>query len=448
MSLGKIVQSIIQWYAKTPERALDQAYRAALKIKDIENKYFNGQKVSGEFSGYGSSIVASFKTEVNGFLQIIKIRKAEYETSRFIGIIANLAYFRSGIRDSNDELNAINADLLMFEKLQLIDETLAKYRFKESYVNHDSRVSQLNSTAIRKQTNMTAKSRALFDFMENNPDYEDMNRLQKVTDKSGVLPRSFLNTINRIKQDIDPKSVESEEAVLQKYRTSRYQTAMSIKLILLLLIVPLLIHQLTKTFLINPMVNQYAQNHEQAIFINQDYEEEAFVELKHFEDSLHFKNLIQQTPLLSLEEIETEVKQKATEISEEFRNRGTDAIANVFADLASVVAFGVVIFFSRREIEIAKSFLDGILYNLSDSAKAFLIILLTDMFVGFHSPHGWEVILENVARHFGLPESRDFNFLFIATFPVILDTILKYWIFRYLNRISPSAVATYRNMNE
>ena len=77
-----------------------------------------------------------------------------------------------------------------------------------------------------------------------------------------------------------------------------------------------------------------------------------------------------------------------------------------------------------------------------------MIILITDMFVGFHSPHGWEIVLESIARHFGLPENREFNFLFIATFPVILDTMLKYWIFRYLNRISPSSVATYRDMNK
>ena len=95
-----------------------------------------------------------------------------------------------------------------------------------------------------------------------------------------------------------------------------------------------------------------------------------------------------------------------------------------------------------------KSFLDEIAYGLSDSPKAFLILLLTDIFVRYHSPHGWEIILEGVARHLGLPENRDFNFLFIATFPVILDTVLKYWIFRYLNRISPSSVATYKNMNE
>ena len=72
----------------------------------------------------------------------------------------------------------------------------------------------------------------------------------------------------------------------------------------------------------------------------------------------------------------------------------------------------------------------------------------TDIFVGFHSTHGWEVLLENGLRHFGLPENRDFIFLFIASFPVILDTVFKYWIFRYLNQVSPSAVATYRNMNE
>ena len=84
----------------------------------------------------------------------------------------------------------------------------------------------------------------------------------------------------------------------------------------------------------------------------------------------------------------------------------------------------------------------------SVASKAFLIILFTDIFVGFHSPHGWEIVIEGILRHLGLPESRDFIFIFISTFPVILDTIFKYWIFRYLNKISPSAVATYHNMNE
>jgi hypothetical protein len=187
--------------------------------------------------------------------------------------------------------------------------------------------------------------------------------------------------------------------------------------------------------------------HPQIIFLNQDLEEEAFVELKHFEEMLQFKNTIGLSQFSS-EEIEEKVNLKAKEVSEDFRHKGSDAIANIFADFFSLVSFGIVIATNRKEIEIVKTFIDEIVYGLSDSAKAFLIILFTDIFVGYHSPHGWEVILESIAGHFGLPENRGFNFLFIATFPVILDTVFKYWIFRYLNRLSPSAVATYRNMNE
>ncbi|MGB5712224.1 MAG: proton extrusion protein PcxA, partial [Waterburya sp.] len=264
-----------------------------------------------------------------------------------------------------------------------------------------------------------------------------------------VLPRSFMRTLNRIKQEIDPKSEDTEEEVVKKFRKSRNKTAISIRFLLILIIVPLLTHQVTKSILITPLVQDYFDKHpQQVLFINQDLEEEAFSELRHYEEKLHFKTMIYEDFHLSQSEEEAELQRKASELSEEFRGRGINAIGNVFADFFSLLAFSGIIFFCKREIQIIKSFLDEIAYGLSDSAKAFLIILLTDMFVGYHSPHGWEIILEGIARHLGLPENRDFNFLFIATFPVILDTVLKYWIFRYLNRISPSSVATYKNMNE
>jgi lipoprotein signal peptidase len=286
--------------------------------------------------------------------------------------------------------------------------------------------------------------KSYFDVQADN----DFQKMNSASQKTGVLPRSLLKTITRISQEIDPQSGETEKKVLNQYRTSRYKTALSIKFILMLIIIPLLVHQLTKTFFLVPVVENYFNKHEEVIFINQSLEGEAFEELKNYEESIRFRGLIGLAPKLSEEETETRLKEKAAEISEAYRHVGANAIANVFADLLSLIAFAAVLLNSRDEVEIVKGFIDEIVYGLSDSAKAFLIILFTDMFVGFHSPHGWEVILESVSRHFGLPENRDFNFLFIATFPVILDTVFKYWIFRYLNGISPSSVATYRNMNE
>jgi len=74
--------------------------------------------------------------------------------------------------------------------------------------------------------------------------------------------------------------------------------------------------------------------------------------------------------------------------------------------------------------------------------------LLTDLLVGFHSPKGWEILIQFLLNHFALPQNEDFVFLCVATFPVLLDTAFKYWIFRYLNRLSPSTVVTYHNMIE
>ena len=158
--------------------------------------------------------------------------------------------------------------------------------------------------------------------------------------------------------------------------------------------------------------------------------------------------LIGKIPASSYESMEKTIKIKAVKLAKEYAMESADSIKNILADITSLASFIWLIIGGQRQVYILKSFINELIYGLSDTAKAFLIILFTDMFVGFHSPHGWEVIIEVLLRHFGLPESRDFIFLFISTFPVILDTIFKYWIFRYLNKVSPSAVATYHNMNE
>jgi hypothetical protein len=95
-----------------------------------------------------------------------------------------------------------------------------------------------------------------------------------------------------------------------------------------------------------------------------------------------------------------------------------------------------------------REFISRYFLGLSDITKVFIFILLTDMFVGFHSAHGWEVLLENLFGHFGLPENRDFVFLFIATIPVIMDSIFKLLIFNYFTRQSPTSVAILEKMQQ
>ena len=460
MKLKAIFQTARQWLSDTPQRSLDRAYRAALEIKEIEDKHFNGQKVSAESSDYGNSVLSYFQSEVKRYLTTAKMRLAAFKASR---LFLSISEFKNGELSAEEQKHILEEQAessKIIDQLTFIDEVIHKYEiddFKEAkYSNslieysQESRENQSPeaSNNQNKKNNSSQKINQKKKPISSLNKNRGANNLETVSDKTSVLPRSFLRTLNRIKQEVDPKSQETEEEVLNKFRKSRNKTAISIKFMLILIIVPLLSHQISKTFLITPIVEHYFTEHAQIIFVNSDLEEKAFMELHNFEERIHFRSLIGLAPEISQAEIEEKLKDKASKIAQNYRHQGADAIANIFADMFSLFAFALIVWTSKKEILIVKSFLDEILYNLSDSAKAFLIILVTDMFVGYHSPHGWEVILEGISRHLGLPENREFNFLFIATFPVILDTVLKYWIFRYLNRISPSSVATYKNMNE
>lgn len=446
-----------RWLLKTPERALDEAYDAALAIRNLEDSYFNGNRISADPNRYGKTTQTYFQSELRKNLKIIKIRLTEFRASSTIVQLSNQTnrtITEVQLEESTTDLQRINVvdrPSLVLKKLRFIDEVLSRYSINEPEPTSVIVVSDSNqsrSSAIQPMDGKKPKNRPQLTnvndaFLENPNTKRDV---KSITDKTGVLPRSILETVDRIKRELDP---EAEQEVVRDFRRSKAKTIISLRLILLLIIVPLLTQQVSKSFVVGPIVDRIrGEQAEVRVFLNEEMEEEALAELQKFEQRMRFEILIGEAQPRSEEEIAEQVREKARELQEEFRQISRDAIKNVFSDIFGLLAFVAVLVSSRREIEVMKSFMDQLIYGLSDSAKAFVIILFTDMFVGFHSPHGWEVLLEGVSRHFGLPANRDFIFLFIATFPVILDTIFKYWIFRYLNRVSPSAVATYKNMNE
>lgn len=424
-----------QWYLRTQERSLDEAYKAALQIKVIEDEHFNGQKIDINSVTYSTSVMDYFESDLKQLLRIVRMRLTEFKASHYLLNESNLkAANKFNVEHPNSEL--------VLEKLRLIDQIVAKYTtpILQQTFTQDAVIpsSTQYDTIIPKIESEIVQTRKV-DLAKN----QSNNQPKGKVNTTGVLPRSIFNTFNRLQVELDPNA---EQDVVEKFRTSQRRTIISVRFLLLLIIIPILTHQISKAILVSPIINHFRSSEQSQLFINYEMEEEALLELERFEEKIKFQTLINSTPLLSPQEmeekIEEQVKDKALEIAEKYQVISGNAIKNVFADIISVCAFIWFLMISKREIAVLKDFFDYIVYGLSDSAKAFIIILFTDIFVGFHSPHGWEVILEGISRHWGLPANHEFIFLFIATFPVILDTIFKYWIFRYLNRISPSAVAT------
>jgi CemA family len=453
-----------QWFYRTADRALDEAYKAALKIKAIEDEHFGGEKIAIASESNGSQVATYFQNDLNKYLNIARIRLVEFQTSR---TVTGNNYPRSldgqqfdpGFNSINPYTQDIEQEARILEKLSFIDEILTRYADRtetDNYIDEifgqkPSEIVPLgDSRSIAIGRNDPAKLANNFPapIKKRRPENPLMNRSDPATDnisKKPIIDPSLIKTFERIQQDLNPKA---EAQVIENYRYSQRKTQTSLRYLLILILVPLLVQYASKIVFVGPAIDLYRSYRHADVFLNFNLETEAFAEMERFEKQLKFKQLVGLTPKLNDEQYEEQLVKKAEEIKANFYRQSAEAIKNWFADLISIFTFAFLIVNGKQQIAAIKSFIDEIVSGLSDTAKAFIIILVTDTFVGFHSPHGWEIILHGTALHLGIPENQAFNSLFIATFPVFIDTVFKYWIFRYLSGQSPSAVATFKTMNE
>jgi hypothetical protein len=469
-NFGKYWARANQWFYRTADRALDEAYKAALKIKAIEDEHFNGQQIVIPAEYTNKQVATYFQNDLNKYLNIARIRLAEFQTSRTVTgnnypQAPDTQQFddRWATSDINPYTQDVEYEARILEKLSFIDAILTRYAdtptepprsslgeraidfiapAESSYLlTSDADVAKQNRAQIAPNP-ANSLGRRQSNRMSNRIDRPGENTNN---DKKAIIDISLINTFRRIQQDLNPNA---DVQVLEDYRFNQGKTRTALRFILMLILVPLLVHYISKIIIVGPVIDAYRNYQHADIFINVNLEREAFEELEMFEKQIKFKQIVGFAPKLTTEQIEAQVQDKAKDVKDNFYRKSAGAIKNWFADILSVITFAWLITHSRRQIEILKSFLSDIVAGLSDTAKAFMIILLTDTFVGFHSPHGWEIILQGTARHLGIAENNGFNSLFIATIPVLMDTVFKYWIFRYLTGQSPSSVATYKSMNE
>ncbi|MDJ0745504.1 MAG: proton extrusion protein PcxA [Xenococcaceae cyanobacterium MO_167.B27] len=407
-----------------PERSLKEAYEAASRIKSIENQYFSGYRVPVE-----SLTNDRLRAEMQKNLEVLQSRIQEF----------NASSSASGNLGSNS-----------LEKLIFVEGVLANYTMTQNQASALTTVPQqgggqspLSPTNIVDVPSSIEPAR--------NPNLAPPSQRRQPNNRSGqgIFNTSVSKAFNQISQELNPQ--QSEQQILDEFRRSRQITVVAIRLLALLIVIPILTQQVSKNLVIKPIVEQ-TQTREEVVLnlnkLNSEWKEEALVELNTYEEEMKMEQMLKGAPPIDPEVMEDKVREKANEIAEEYEGRRINAISNVFADFIGIMAFALVLFVRKADIAKLKSFIDKIIYGLSDTAKAFAIILFTDIFVGFHSTHGWEVLLESLANHLGIAANESAINLFIATVPVVMDTIAKYWIFRYLSQMSASTVATLKEMNE
>lgn len=421
-----------RWLSNTPLRSLERAYTAALQIKELEDSHFDGDPIAPG-SQHSDSVFRYFLIQLRRHLQTMRVGLAEFRASSLVSPdnIAALAQATSDISETSPTI---------LEKLAFIDTLCTRYTpLPPRSLPKPKRGPRPALATVANPTQAIARTEG------SQPPANPPTAPPSPTNETGLMPRSIFRTANRLRRELSP---DYEKEVVDDFRDSRTRTLTSLRFLALLAILPLVAQITTKNLVFDPLVDFLRPGDPQEIELGGEFEEQAMIEFEHYKERLEFRHFLSGETEENIAQTEDKLRQKALELTQKYGFRSVEGVKNVLADLFSLLVFGWLIFIGREEIEILKSFLDQVVYGLSDSAKAFIIILFTDVFVGYHSPHGWEVLLGGLARHLGIPENQEAIFAFIATFPVFLDTLFKYWIFRYLNRVSPSAVATYKSMNE
>lgn len=323
--------------------------------------------------------------------------------------------------------------------------------------------------------------------------------------KASMLPKSFrlFGGMAQIGKEFNPKY---EQEVIQELRIRRSQNRAAIRWLAVLLIVPVLVQVVTKNLILNPILGSYSDRNPSKIELRKGIEDEFLNEFSEYKEALEVKALLVKSvakeekkkqeehlkeekgkpdeealakavygekpvrllrDTLSLqpgsymelltasqtspeveEELEEEaLQEKALELWREARNEQLNGLKNVLSDSFGLIAFVAMVYFGRQRLTNIRVFSNRAFLKLNDPTKVFFFILITDIFVGFHSTHGWEILLETILEHFGLPGGKVFMNTFIATVPVIIDSCIKFWIFSYLTRYSPSTSAIYERMN-
>nr|YP_010314183.1 envelope membrane protein [Cyphostemma sandersonii]UNA63748.1 envelope membrane protein [Cyphostemma sandersonii] len=172
---------------------------------------------------------------------------------------------------------------------------------------------------------------------------------------------------------------------------------------------------------------------------------EKFIEL---EELFLLDEMIKECPETHLQKLRIGIHKETIQLIKMYNEDPIHTILHFSTNIIWFVILSCYSILGNEELLILNSWIQQFLYNLSDTIKAFSILLLTDLCIGFHSPHGWELLIGSVYKDFGFAHNDQILSGLVSTFPVILDTIFKYWIFRYLNRVSPSLVVIYHSMND
>nr|YP_009659425.1 envelope membrane protein [Riccia fluitans]QCR64587.1 envelope membrane protein [Riccia fluitans] len=414
-----------------PYYYLEKAYKVSKRIQKIKRDYFLYKNMLFSSKRSWQSIFFYINTELNNSVFKIYWILLKYQFSLCLINLFQFIFWKKKKKE---------VDLILIK----VNEKKKKRNRKLAWIK-----ATLNDLEIWKRYYLLSSFLSIDKKEDNNVFFLQMktSRLMVLAYESiGFVPRSITRTFSRFKAELIN---QSSSLVLKEFRLAKYQALASLQYICCLFFIPLGVSIFFQKCFLEVWIQNWWNIYQSQIFLTSFQEEKALKRLQEIEELFWLdKVMTYSSNKIQSEDLIKEIHQQIIELVQIYNNDSSKIVLHLLTDFICFITLSGLFIFGKERLVILNSWAQELFYSLSDTMKAFFILLLTDLCIGFHSPHGWEIVISSCLEHFGFVHNKHVISCFVSTFPVILDTVFKYLIFRHLNRISPSIVATYHTMNE
>ncbi|CAH9128490.1 unnamed protein product [Cuscuta epithymum] len=240
-----------------------------------------------------------------------------------------------------------------------------------------------------------------------------------------------------------------DDDILYEDRVIQYASINSAKFLAVLIIVPWSMDFLVHDYVLMPFLDRYVKTVPLAaemLDVRASQKRELVKELKLEKARYRFEVEIGKSPSLSDKDLYTGLREKVIEMRDERRLENRREFANIWSDAVFGISLLILLSFNQSKVALLKFTGYKIINNTPDVGKAFSIILLADIFLGYHSSSGWETLLEAIAEHYGLDVDKDAITIFVCIVPVAVDAYFKIWLYKFLPRLSPKVATLLREV--
>nr|AQM39513.1 envelope membrane protein [Thujopsis dolabrata] len=257
------------------------------------------------------------------------------------------------------------------------------------------------------------------------------------------IPRSIIRTLLRFWGEL---TSQSSSLTIHELKVAKYKALASLQYLTCLIVLPWGISISLQNVLESWVTNWWNTGQSKKIF---DYlQEDTIRKFEKIEELFLLEIMMEDSSETHSQDIRVEMQKKMIQLVLIYNQDCIQIISHLLANLIGLVVLSVCLILGKKKLGILNSLIQEIFYSLSDTMKALFILFAIDLCLGYHSPHGWKLIMNWIFENYGFAHNERIISFLISTIPVMLDTIFKYWLFYRLNRISPSLVAIYHKINE